>query len=373
MRILFVSSTAIGGSGISQRQLARRLAERGHDVVLLADSEVKGVRRYLYRRQVNLTTKLRGTRWRGPLLPVQRRFGRAVRVDDSREFPTWFSQFPENGYKTVRRWFEPDVVVASSIDRVTWRRLRGQLLAEGIPSVLYLREESAIGHLTISDAPPDVLLANAHSHAAVAEALGYTCQVIPSVIDVGRARVDSTRVTALLINPIHSHGGDLVWELADRCPEISFVLQESWPLDDGAWSALEILARARGNVVLRRRVDDPAVVYQDARVLLVPHRVDNRPRVIAEAQSNGIPILASDHPGLAEAMGPGGIALSRRHASDEWVAELRRLWGDSGAYDHLAQEARVHARRPANDADEVTSVFEAAMAELIADHDERYR
>ena len=82
--------------------------------------------------------------------------------------------------------FGPDVVVASSIGRVAWRRIRAQLASLGIPSVLYMREQSALGHLTISKAPPDLLLANAHTYVERAAALGYPAVMVPSVVSVDR-------------------------------------------------------------------------------------------------------------------------------------------------------------------------------------------
>ena len=261
MNILFLSSTRVGGSGLSQRQLAARLIARGHRVAILVDPE-KGHRltRYLYKRQVNLSTKLRGHPVRPLLLAVQRPFGgRAVRASEY-DVPVFYSPLPENAYRTVRRRFAPDVVVASSIDRVTWRRLRAQLRADGIPSVLYLREDAAQGHLSISNAPPDLLLANAASLAERARAAGFDCTVIPSVIETGAARVTSTRERILLVNPIRSHGVDRLWAVARARPDIRFVAQESWPLSEPARA--EVLAEAARlpNVEFRARTADQAFV-----------------------------------------------------------------------------------------------------------------
>ena len=58
-----------------------------------------------------------------------------------------------------------------------------------------------------------------------------------------------------------------------------------------------------------------------ARVLLVPYRVDNRPRVVAEAQSNGIPVPASALPAHREA-GTRGVLVP----GDASI----RAWGDAG-------------------------------------------
>ncbi|HKN91694.1 MAG TPA: glycosyltransferase [Acidimicrobiia bacterium] len=367
MNILFVSSTRVGGSGLSQRQLAARLIARGHRVAILVDPE-KGRRltRYLYKRQVNLSTKLRGHPVRPLLLAVQRPFGgRAVRASEY-DVPVFYSPLPENAYRTVRRRFAPDVVVASSIDRVTWRRLRAQLRADGIPSVLYLREDAAHGHLSISNAPPDLLLANAASLAERARAAGFDCTVIPSVIETGAARVTSTRERILLVNPIRSHGVDRLWAVARARPDIRFVAQESWPLSEPARA--EVLAEAARlpNVEFRARTADQSAVYRDARLLFAPHRLDNRPRVVAEAQANGIPVVASAHPGLVEAVGPGGVLVDPEAGDEAWIDAVARLWDDAGRYAALVEAALAHAARPEIDPEAVTARFEEALRRLVS-------
>ncbi len=95
------------------------------------------------------------------------------RARESVPYEVWETVVPENSIGSVIRSFGPDVVVASSIGRVSWRRIRTHLAELGIPSVLYIREEAALGHLIISKAPPDLLLANSHTYAAEAGKLGY--------------------------------------------------------------------------------------------------------------------------------------------------------------------------------------------------------
>jgi len=366
MNLLFVSTTRVGGSGLSQRQLAARLIARGHRVVILADPE-EGHRltRYLYKRQVNLSTRLRGHAVRPLLLALQRPLGRrAVRTSEY-DVPVFFSPVPEHAYRALRRQFQPDVVVASSIDRVSWRRLRAQLRADGIPSVLYLREENAHGHLSISNAPPDLLLANAESLAERARMDGFPCLMIPSAIETAATRVESSRERVLFINPLASHGIDRLWALARARPDIPFAVQESWPLSEAARS--EVLATAAGlpNVEFRPRTDDQRVIYRDARLLVVPHRLDNRPRVVAEAQANGIPAVASAYPGLVEAVGPGGLLVDPGSPDGEWVEAVGRLWDDAALYRRLVEAARHHAERPEIDPEVVTGRFEEAMRGLV--------
>ncbi len=370
MNILFVSTTRAGGSGISQRQLAARLIDRGHRVVILADPE-KGHRltRYLYKRQVNLTTKLRGHPVRPLLLALQRPFGSRAVPAPEYDVPVFFSPVPEHAYRLMRRRYSPDVVVASSIDRVSWRRLRAQLRADAIPSVLYLREDVAHGHLSITDAPPDLLLANAGSLAERARAAGFECEVIPSAIETGATRVTSSRERVLFINPLPSHGIDRLWAVARARPDIPFVAQESWALPEAARDEMLAQTAALGNVEFRSRTADLGAIYRDARLLFAPHRLDNRPRVAAEAQANGIPVVASAYPGLVEAVGAGGVLVDPQAPEPVWVDAVGRLWDDTDHYERLVEAALHHAARPEIDPEVVTSRFEEALRGLVQGYD----
>lgn len=368
MNLLFVSSTRAGGSGLSQRQLAARLIARGHRVVILADPE-EGylLTRYLYKRQVNLSTKLRGHAVRQLLLGLQRPFGRRVVRAPEYDVPVFFSPVPEHAYRTIRRRFSPDVVVASSIDRVSWRRLRAQLRADGLPSVLYLREDVAQGHLSITNAPPDLLLANANSLAKQARAAGFECLVIPSAIETEATRVTSTRERVLFVNPLPSHGIDRLWTLARARPDIPFAVQESWPLSEPARAKVLAEAARLPNVEVRRRTTDLGVIYRDARLLFVPHRLDNRPRIVAEAQANGIPVVASAYPGLVEAVGPGGVLVAPDAPDPAFVDAIGGLWDDASQYERLVEAALRHASRSEIDPDVVTTRFEEAMRGLTVE------
>ena len=78
MDIIFVTSVTGGGSGVSQRQLARRLLDRGHQVEILAADESSRFVRPFYERNVDLSTRLRQSRLRPALLGVQRPTGRRL-------------------------------------------------------------------------------------------------------------------------------------------------------------------------------------------------------------------------------------------------------------------------------------------------------
>src|SRR5204862_6869191 len=125
------------------------------------------------------------------------------------------------------------------------------------------------------------------------------------------------------------------------------------------------------NVEFRPRTTDLGTVYRDARLLFVPHRLDNRPRIVAEAQANGIPVVASNHPGLVEAVGPGGVLVHPDAPDTEWIEAVGRLWDDTALYQRLVDAALGHAARPEIDPEVVTSRFEEAVRQLVARHDAR--
>jgi glycosyltransferase involved in cell wall biosynthesis len=367
VRILFVSGTAIGGSAHSTRELAERLVERGHQVAILFRVDGSGRTRYVHKRAINLVVKLGSSPLARPVDRVAAQLGRRPRrAPGDAGYEVWSTTVPENSLGSLLRDFAPDVVVASSIGRVAWRRIRTELAAQGIPSVLYIREESAFGHLAISQAPPDLLLANAHTYAERAAGLGHPAVVIPSVVTVDRYLVESTRERVLFVNPVPSYGLDAALGLAAARPDVDFAFVEWWTLDDVARAELTACLASLPNVVLRPATTDPARVYADARVLLAPFLLDGRPRVVLEAQANGIPVLASDLPALRETVGPGGRLVPADAPAAAWAAALGELVDDPEDYRRACDAARAHARRDEVDPVAIVARFERALADLVA-------
>ncbi len=115
-----------------------------------------------------------------------------------------------------------------------------------------------------------------------------------------------------------------------------------------------------------RRPTDPGAVYADARVLLAPFLLDGRPRVVLEAQANGIPVLASDLPALRETVGEDGQFVGADAPALEWAAALGELIDDPIRYRRASDAARAHAHREEVDPDVIVSRFERALADLVA-------
>ena len=251
---------------------------------------------------------------------------------------------PENAAAAVLDDFRPDIVIGNSVLRLTWRKIAALCRARGVATVLYVREVESLNHFEGGARPADAVVANAASLCRQVEAFGGECSLFPSVIEVEVTRVATSRDVALAINPIASRGVEVVWELARRLREMPIVVQESWPLSAEQLAGIEVARASLPNVELRRAEPPGGRLYRDARVLLVPYLVDNRPRVILEAQANGIPVIAGDSPSLVESVGPGGIVVDTGDL-DGWCQAVESLWRDQALYERLAIAAARHSER----------------------------
>jgi glycosyltransferase involved in cell wall biosynthesis len=365
MRLLFVSGTVGGGSGRSQRELTKALGGLGHDISFLVDDKGSAaVTRWAYSHLSDASVRASG----GPAAPLVEHLrdslGRRIVDRDIDGIAHGTSPIPQNALVTAVRDQSPDVVVVNSVERWAWRRIHATCQAAGIPTVLYLREEDSMAHLDTGSIPT-VLVANAVSIAERMRARGHPCTFVPSVVDTTVTDTVSTRRAALSINPIPSKGGDLIWSIASRLPHVPFIVQESWPLRGDDLSKVQANADSLPNVEFRRRVAPGPALYGDARLLLVPYRVDSRPRVILEAQANGIPVVVGDVPALVEAMGEGGVSVPLESV-DDWVETVRVLWADAERYAALSAAAAEHGRRAEVDPRTVAQEFEDVLRRAVA-------
>jgi glycosyltransferase involved in cell wall biosynthesis len=320
----------------------------------------------LYRTGVRAWVKSPNTKLAKPVLWMLRRSGNRVRPSEAAHSKVlvFSARHPENAYRSLVDRQRPDAVVVNSVSRAAWRWIHDDLRRLQIASVLYVREAHALTHLTVSGVAPDLLVANAAAHARALEEAGHPAHLVPSVVDRSAAAVESTRSTALLVNPIAENHIDVVLRMARLRPDIPFVLQESWPLDASYLADLRSNLSGLPNVEFRARVAQPSDVYHDAKVLLATYPT-NRPRVIAEAQHNGIPVLALDLPALNEAVGPGGRFVRNDASPEEWTAALAALWDDPATYERFSIAARTHDRRPEMDPDLLARLFAQAVERVI--------
>lgn len=102
-----------------------------------------------------------------------------------------------------------------------------------------------------------------------------------------------------LINLFENKGAAIFYEMAKRFPNRRFIGVE------GGYG--KQMLRNLPNVELWSNKEDVRDVYKETRILLMPSVYESFGRVALEAAASGIPTVASDTPGLKEALGPHGI------------------------------------------------------------------
>lgn len=363
-RILFVSEVTDGGSPRSQRELALQLRSRGHSIEFLVTQLTP---HRLTRRAYDLVSDASVALAEKPgahfLGQVRNIMGSRVVRGEIQGLQHHFAKIIENALPQRIQQTRPDAVVVSSVDRWTWRRVRDVCIASGTPVMLYIREDLSLGHV-MNGWLPDILLANAEALSRTLTARGHECYCIPSVVDVSATKTLSSRRAVLAINPDPSRGADIFWAVAARLPSIPFVMQEAWPLQGPLLDDTLDRTAALPNVQFRRRMLPGSRLYGDAKLLMVPYRVDNRPRVVLEAQANGIPVVVSHLPALIEAVGDGGVSVPLDDI-DAWVETIEAIWNDDERYAHFARAARDHSQRPEVDPSSLTDQFEELVALAI--------
>lgn len=165
----------------------------------------------------------------------------------------------------------------------------------------------------------------------------------------------------LMVNPCAVKGISIFLALADRLPAQRFAAVPGWGTTPGDLEQLE----ARANVSVLPPADDFDQILRHCRVAVVPSIwAEARSRVILEALSRGIPVLASDVGGLAEAMLGVPHLLPVNPVSgyrtgldstmvpqaaippqdvDPWLRALAPLLTERAAYEELAGRSRKAA------------------------------
>ncbi len=371
VRFVFVSGSKGGGALKSTLDLADRLANRDHDVTVLHRVESTDRFKYLYRRTINLAVHVgkvvpaggRALEWLGA------RPGRQPTLSGSqnRGASRWASVLVQNALPEVLARQRPDIVVVNGVDPVAWQRVMGFCRGFEIPVALYIREEATLYYATVKKYWPDVLLANSHGLASEAQRHGIAATMIPSVVTLENSMTATSRERVLFVNPVVGNGLETAYGIAMHCTDLQFVFQESWLLPPDERAALLRRVASLTNVEFRDRVEDVRQVYRDANILLVPTLTNTRPRVVLEAQANGIPVIASDFASLQETVGAGGLLVAADAPVADWVSALRASLA-SNRYDQLCQAASLNAMRPDVNPETIVTNFERAMSVAVESH-----
>lgn len=351
-RVLFVASNHlpyIGGAEFSTHHMARALVERGHKVSVLA-----GLTRRSFTGLADMLVSA-GSQSRPP-----------VHTDKQFGYPTVRCIRPLAALRSCLDEFKPDVVVVTGSD--PGLAVPALMQTSSYPSILYFR----IG------APADFVADIKHFDLAIANskvvadrvrvALGRA-EFLPSVFPPELYRVPTTREKVLFVNPIPKKGVEIALYLAQARPDIPFVFSLSWRMKSSSLRSLRRVARRLRNVEIRRATIRPEALYRDCRLVLVPSQSpEGWPRVVSEAQINGIPTLASNVEGLPDPVGPGGVLVDPNDSKEAWLDSLGMIWDDVRKYEELSQLALWHSQRPDLAVPAIVTRFEALVRQAIEEH-----
>lgn len=236
---------------------------------------------------------------------------------------------------------------------VVWAQLEGarEVLSmardHGVQGLLYVHDaEADPGELrAVANIGSHVVCSSAFLARRVAQVIGRPTQVIYPASDWYFGTVGDSQGFVTMVNPHAVKGLETFLEIAGRLPRQRFLLQESWKLDEVSLAALMERLTALPNVTFQQRVPDMRQVYSRTRLLLVPSVWEEGFGMVAvEAQSCGIPVIASARGGLPESVGEGGVLIDDYTNPATWVEAIRGLLDDSSEYRALAERAVRHAR-----------------------------
>ncbi len=175
---------------------------------------------------------------------------------------------------------------------------------------------------------------------------GGTCDVVfPLINENDYVTAPTSEQYVTFINPRPVKGYEVFLGIPPLLPEVQFLVVEAWPLGEERARVSQQLS-ALGNVQFQHQLPDVRQVYEKTRLLLVPSVVEEGgPRVIREAQLNGIPVLGSPLGGIPEMVGHGGHIVEDHLKPESWAEAIRVLLAESDYYADLSRKARANAWR----------------------------
>lgn len=264
--------------------------------------------------------------------------------DDTLGYPVFRVADPISDLSAVVASWGPSIIVVQS--GTTLIPMVVSALDTGKPTAVYLHnvETHQLGGTLVPD-PMLLYLTNSEFTAQRWHALcGIGSTVIPPLVLPERYFVSERGNRVLFVNPTQIKGVEVMFALAAACPDIPFLVAESWGLDP-RWRA-HCLRRASAlpNIEWTAPTSDMRAVYARSRTLLMPSLWEESfGRTVVEAQINSIPVVASSRGALPETVGAGGILVDAHAPVADWEKALRRAYMPSPDYDRLADQARHHA------------------------------
>jgi glycosyltransferase involved in cell wall biosynthesis len=374
LRILLAHNShyypSYGGGDKSNRLLMQALAARGHDVRVVARVEHFGERAH------SALVRELAARGAGIGTPEETQDSPGVEFRMNGVEVRILARNPalRSYFAAQVRAFDPEVIVASTDDPA--HLMLAVALRDTRARVVYLVRATVALPFGPDSGLPSVFhteaLRQADGVVAVSEYVAqYTRQwggveaihVPISLLDPGGhpqlGRFENRFVS--MVNPCAVKGISIFLALADRFPDVEFAAVPTWGTTAADFEEL----RKRPNISVLAPVDDIDDLLRQTRVMLAPSLwAEARSRVILEAMSRGIPVMASAVGGLAEAMLgvdyllPVNPVSHYRPEVDElmvpavdippqdvspWAAVLERLLTDRTHYEDLSARSRQTA------------------------------
>lgn len=261
----------------------------------------------------------------------------------------------------------PDVLLTYGSSEQEVRR-RSRLRAAGAKAVFFLRNFSYFHERSFAEVDA-VLTPSRYLNDHYRGRLGTAAPLIalPHVLSLDDVVAPCREpVFCTLINPAPGKGLELFLAIAGRAashrPELPFLIVESrgtGGLVAGECARLGF-ALESVNLCIARNMPQPHPAYAVTRVLLAPStEPDAGPRVIPEAQLNGIPVIASNRCGFAQPhpaedeVGFAGFVLPAAAEDTNvtaWFELICRLYDDESFYQVASRRAHRAAEQYRNGA-----------------------
>lgn len=263
----------------------------------------------------------------------------------------------ETAFLKLLERFQPHVLLGFGgygLERSLWREAR----LRGVGTLFYLCNPTYTSRRYFRDI--DRVVSDTAATAELYRSnLGLIATPLGLFIDPARVVAAERRPERItFVNPIQVKGASLVVGLAQLClerlPEARFLVVES----RGRWApwleGLGLTPADLPNVEVWPHQSDMKPVYARSQVVLMPSYWHESAGMVAlEALMNGIPVLASDHGGLAETLRGGAELLpippEQRQSSaipppavlEPWLAALTRLLRQPQTYAAAAERAQA--------------------------------
>lgn len=177
---------------------------------------------------------------------------------------------------------------------------------------------------------------------------GKKYEIILPFIEQDKYKVKNRqRKYVTFINPVPQKGVELVIEVAKKLSNVDFLfVKGNWFHYRGNEEIFIQEARLLPNIKIWEHQEDSRSIYEVTDILLVPSIFNETfGRIILEAQTNSIPVIASKVGGIEYTLGTGGILIDSDASSQAYVESIERLKFDQKFYSDVSKLAFANSQR----------------------------